>query len=763
MTAAQLRSARRYKAAIQAAIGGFLELSETGHVEDANHAFLRMTGYEYDELIGKQLSELKTNRSPDQIAELLQSARESGVTRYPVQWHCKDGEILESEVSIGYAASPGGGVFVAFLRDIGPELAAKCRIERLNSFNLFLNHANAAIFNLTTQDAILTKICETAVRDAGFALAWGGLLDEAIGRMNVVAASGPAKDYVKELVMTTDPALPTSRGPARISMVEKRIVYINDFLADSMTAPWHGFARKYGLCASVSVPIIVEGKATAALTFYSSEKNYFDAELMALLEEAANNVSLALGKVQAEHGLARSEAARRVSEERFYWAFEASPIPMMLVSLSSREINFINEALRQCLGYSLEDIPNQAAWFETVYSDQAIRQQALDHWSNTALPQAIATVGYVVESPELGLRCKDGSTRIFRGYMSVSGNDIIVQWQDLTDIKAAEAELVANERRFRDMIEQPLMGIYVSQDDRIVYGNPRLADIMGYRVDELLGKDILDLIPDHAAREQVKQVRRGMSGGGVYDLQIPFRRKDGKFIELGIHRSTARWNGHQAFMGMVQDITELKQAQERIAAYVAELEASLETTLQAVATMVEMRDPYTAGHERRVGTVAADIAREMGWPEERCHGLQLVGLVHDIGKIAVPTEILSKPSSLTPLEYELVKAHVERGYEILKDVKSRFPIAEIVRQHHEHIDGTGYPQGLKDGEILPEARILTVADVMEATATHRPYRPALGVDAALQDMLDHRGTWYDPEVVDAVLRMFRDKGYVLPK
>ena len=178
--------------------------------------------------------------------------------------------------------------------------------------------------------------------------------------------------------------------------------------------------------------------------------------------------------------------------------------------------------------------------------------------------------------------------------------------------------------------------------------------------------------------------------------------------------------------------------------------------------MVEMRDPYTAGHENRVSIIAADIAREMGWSEERCHSLQLAGLVHDIGKIAIPAEILTKPSRLTPLEYEMIKTHAERGYEILKNVKGPVPIAQIIRGHHERMDGSGYPHGLKGDEILPETRVLAVADVLESMASHRPYRPALGLEAGLEELQSHRGIWFDEDVVDAVMRLVRDKGYTLP-
>jgi putative nucleotidyltransferase with HDIG domain len=188
----------------------------------------------------------------------------------------------------------------------------------------------------------------------------------------------------------------------------------------------------------------------------------------------------------------------------------------------------------------------------------------------------------------------------------------------------------------------------------------------------------------------------------------------------------------------------------------------MEGTLHAVSNMIEFRDPYTAGHERRVGIIAADIAREMGWTKERCKNLEYIGLVHDIGKIAIPAEILTKPSRLSYLEYEMVKGHAEKGYEVLKDIDFPLPIAEIIRQHHERMDGSGYPRGLKGEEILLEARIIAVADVVESIASHRPYRPALGVDVAIKEIEVHKGSLFDSGVVDALLNLFREKNYQLP-
>ncbi|HLP98987.1 MAG TPA: HD domain-containing phosphohydrolase [Sideroxyarcus sp.] len=190
------------------------------------------------------------------------------------------------------------------------------------------------------------------------------------------------------------------------------------------------------------------------------------------------------------------------------------------------------------------------------------------------------------------------------------------------------------------------------------------------------------------------------------------------------------------------------------------LQKNMLQTVEAISGIVEMRDPYTSGHQKRVAALARAIARQMGLSDEEQEVIHLAGIVHDLGKISVPSEILSKPGRLNEIEYSLIKMHPRAGYDILKEIDFSWPIAQMVLQHHERMDGSGYPQGLKGEEILLGARILSVADVVEAMSSHRPYRPGLGDDAALQDILRGRGSRYDAQVVDACLALFREHGYV---
>ncbi|MEK6557752.1 MAG: HD-GYP domain-containing protein, partial [Candidatus Margulisiibacteriota bacterium] len=212
----------------------------------------------------------------------------------------------------------------------------------------------------------------------------------------------------------------------------------------------------------------------------------------------------------------------------------------------------------------------------------------------------------------------------------------------------------------------------------------------------------------------------------------------------------------------IEDITLRKRAEEELKDSFKRLHKTLGATVQALAVTAETRDPYTAGHQRSVADLSRAIARAIGsLTAEQIDGLRMASTIHDIGKISVPAEILSKPKKLTDIEFNLIKVHPQSGYDILKDIDFSWPIARMVLEHHERMDGSGYPNGLTGNDLLLESRILAVADVVESMASHRPYRPGLGINAALDEIVKNKGVLYDPEVVDVCLKLFNEKGYKL--
>jgi putative nucleotidyltransferase with HDIG domain len=213
----------------------------------------------------------------------------------------------------------------------------------------------------------------------------------------------------------------------------------------------------------------------------------------------------------------------------------------------------------------------------------------------------------------------------------------------------------------------------------------------------------------------------------------------------------------------IDDITKYRQAEEKIQQGLKQLEKSLGDTVKAMSMVVETRDPYTAGHQDKVAKLAAAISKKMNLSEEQIRGLHMAGVIHDIGKMYIPADILSKPGKLSSIETQLIRTHAQAGHDIMKDVEFPWPVARIILEHHERMDGSGYPNGLSNNDILQEARIIAVADVVDAMASHRPYRPALGLNAALAEIENNKGKLYDSDVVDACLMLFREEGFQLER
>ncbi|MCL5962390.1 MAG: PAS domain S-box protein [Chloroflexi bacterium] len=331
--------------------------------------------------------------------------------------------------------------------------------------------------------------------------------------------------------------------------------------------------------------------------------------------------------------------------------------------------------------------------------------------------------------------------------------------------KRALQDLKESEARFRTIFEASALGISLMDNyGRVMESNPALQKMLGYSSEELRTRPFAEYThPDDIAINSTLFQELHSGQRQQYQVEKRYVRKDGQIAWARLTASIVPGTeGPDCLaIGMIEDISERVQAREHLKKSLEQLRQTLNGFIQAIAVTVEMRDPYTAGHQQRVARLATAMAEEMALPEDQIEGIHLAAVVHDIGKICIPTEILSRPGRLTAIESDMIKTHAEIGYSILMPIDFPWPLAKIVHEHHELMDGSGYPQGLKGDNILLEARILVVADVVEAMASHRPYRPALGMGAALQEISEHRGVLYDPDVVSACLKIIREKRFDL--
>jgi PAS domain S-box-containing protein/putative nucleotidyltransferase with HDIG domain len=335
-------------------------------------------------------------------------------------------------------------------------------------------------------------------------------------------------------------------------------------------------------------------------------------------------------------------------------------------------------------------------------------------------------------------------------------------YEDMSDERAAEEALRESEAKFRALSDHSLVGIYIVQDGRFTYVNSAFAAAFGYAPEELAGAESMIVVHPSDRERVMRNMWERLAG-----KPVPSR-----YELLGLHRNGEARHGEMfaaatvlgnrpAIIGNILDITDRKQAQHSLQDAYEGLTKTLDDTVVTMAKIVEMRDPYTAGHQQRVANLAVAIAGEIGMDQERIGELRMAAVIHDIGKMSIPAEIVTKPGRLTHIELQLMMTHAQSGYDIVRNMNHLPRVAQTILQHHERIDGSGYPNGLRGDDILLEARVIAVADVVEAMASHRPYRSARGIDVALAEITQNSGTQYDRDACDACLKLFNERGFVL--
>jgi PAS domain S-box-containing protein len=499
------------------------------------------------------------------------------------------------------------------------------------------------------------------------------------------------------------------------------------------------------------------------------------------------------------------DKAFRVSEARYRRLFESAQDGILILNANTSQIDDVNPFLINLLGYSHAEFLGKKLWEIGVFKDTALNKDAF------AELQAKRYIRY----DDLPLVTKDGrriSVEFVSNVYDCEGIDVIqCDIRDNTKRHVAEQALKLTTRSLQILSESNLALLDTSNEKelrtefcRIVVetGNYLMAWVgVADSGPEMLVRPIAHYGRDAGYLDAVKiswadtVQGNGPTGRAIRSGQVQFVEDIATDLDMSTWRTEALKRGFKSSIALpywpvdgskgcltiysalentwsaperklLEEVTldlafginAIRTIQAK-SKYQEDLRISLEKTIQVVASTVDMRDSYTGGHQRRVANISVRIATELGLSKDRIHGLHLAATIHDLGKIMCPAEILSKPGRLSTNEFNIIKEHPQAGFNILKDVNFPWPIAQIVLQHHERIDGSGYPQGLTGDAILLESKILAVADVVEAMASHRPYRAALGLDAALNEITAHRGTAFDAEVVDNCLRIFREQGF----
>jgi PAS domain S-box-containing protein/putative nucleotidyltransferase with HDIG domain len=456
---------------------------------------------------------------------------------------------------------------------------------------------------------------------------------------------------------------------------------------------------------------------------------------------------------------ARKKVEEALGREKFFGdsIIESLPGAFYCMEAVDRKWRYIrwNTALERLLGYTSEEL-GQLDPLESIAEDErALVAERI---------QDVLASGS--SSVETHLRAKDGRrlpVLLTGSRAEIEGRTYILGMAtDIGRRKLAEEALRDSEELYRRLVSAiPDMILRTDLDGRILFANDVAMRLGGFAaIENILGKNVFSFISPADREGAVRSVQLMFTkrlGPQQYRLVL----KEGVETLFEVNGSVLR-NGGGTPYGMVflcRDITERKQAEEDIHQTLKQLRSTLKAAIDSLASAIEMRDPYTAGHQERVTKLASAIATEMGLADDRIEGIQIAGIIHDIGKLYVPAEILSKPTKLNAIEYDMIKMHSQVGYTILSKIDFPWPIAQIVHQHHESVNGSGYPLGLTGKDILLEAKILCVADVVEAMSSHRPYRPAMGVQAALEEVSQKRGLLYDREVVEACLKLFSTKKF----
>jgi PAS domain S-box-containing protein/putative nucleotidyltransferase with HDIG domain len=780
----QIRKAEEnYRSIFENAIEGIFQRSPDGRLISANPSFARIFGYNSPEDLMANVTDFvhQVYVDPDRGAEFARLMdTEKEVRNFEYQARRKDGS--QAWISInGHAVRDENGVLLYYegmSEDVTERKLSESRLKLAKDILETLNRPNNSIKLI--EDILHLLKENTGFEAIGIRLKEGGDYPYFVSNgfpthfleaENHLCAFDDAGEIIRDsqgnavlecmcgniLCGRTDTSLPffTEGGSFWTNSTTKLLASTTE---EERQVRTRNRCNSEGYESVALIPLRSGEEIIGLLQLNDSRQNLFTLGMIRFLEGIGASIGVAVAR-------RRSVEVLRESEEKYRLHFEN--VRDMIFSIDSElKLLSISPSVEKVLGYRPEELIGKP-----IHQLQVL---AMDH-----LAEAYSDIRHVLAGDSIPAKvyefiAKDGTRKFCEVSAAPLLHDgkaaaVISVARDITERKVTE-EWLLRERSMVDRIMRTSpAGITVAdRDGRIVFANKRAEEILSLSIDKITGLTydspewrITDFDGNPFPMEKHPFAQVISSGNPVHGIRHAINSPDGRRVYLSINGapiSDEKGNISEVVFS-IDDVTGQRRAEEEISKIVGKLKRGIDDTIRAMAMIVEERDPYTAGHQEKVANLSVAIAQDLNLSEEQIGGIRMAGMIHDIGKMKVPAEILSKPTKLSDLEFRLIQSHAEIGYRILETIAFPYPVANIAYQHHERINGSGYPQGLKGDEILIEARILAVADVVEAMASHRPYRPGLGIDAALEEIEKNRGVLYDDTVADACLRLFREKGF----
>jgi len=726
---ARVEAEEAYFAVVENALQG-LAIIQNNRVVFANQALEKLSGYSREELLSFTPTQMRNVVHPEDrhwVWENMQRRLrgEAVPASYEFRFLRKDGAITWARISAALITFRGQPALLVSYLDVTEEKKLADRLEAIRELGkkLVFTHSKEEVARAVVEGAQALL----GLDDIGFYL-----VDSTRKKLNLVSHS-----------------YQTPPGPERFSLRARRgiVPFVartgkSVYLPDVSKHPRYVAGSKETR-SEFCLPLKVQEKVSGVLNIESPKLNAFGPAEQKLIETLADVASVALGSIENLELLF-------ASEERFRHLAQSSPDIIYRYRFWPQPgFDYVSPAITKIAGYTPEEVYSHPdIWLEMVYpEDRPILEAIRDKGESLNVPIELRWVrkdGRVIWGEHINVPVYDHL-----------GNLIAIDGiaRDITERKQIEERIQQAYKAMLALLDNVEDVIYVADMEtyEILFANLYTKRLLEK---ELIGGlcyrefQHLDAPCSFCTNEKIKAL-----GYAPYywEYHNPVTDRDYFIIDRVI-----RWpDGREVRFEVARDITELKAKEREVRDYAEKVERLFDQVVGAFSSAMELRDPYTAGHQFRVAELSYAIGKELGFSADEIQGLKVAALLHDIGKgLFVPAEILTKPGKLTHWEMALIKVHRQAGYEILKNVDFPWPVAEVIRQHHERLDGSGYPQGLKGDEILLEAKIIAVADVVEAMSSHRPYRPSLGLAAALKEIEAQKGRLYDPKVVEACLRIF---------